>query len=57
MVGLEQIFQDMEIIEEPTFLNIQERRAVSDESFEIANQGNKKSLLYSKIVIINMNSR
>ncbi|PUU78642.1 hypothetical protein B9Z19DRAFT_1126318 [Tuber borchii] len=40
VVGLEQILQDMEIVEEPTFLNIQETRAGSEETVEIPNQDN-----------------
>jgi hypothetical protein len=39
VVGLEQIFQDMEIAEQPAFLDIQERRAGTDESVEINNSG------------------
>ncbi|PUU76250.1 hypothetical protein B9Z19DRAFT_1066767 [Tuber borchii] len=40
VVGLEQILQDMEIVEEPTFLNIQETRAGSEETVEIPHQDN-----------------
>ena len=39
VVGLEHIFQDMEIAEEPGFLNIQEPRAGTADSMEIDSQG------------------
>lgn len=45
LVGLEQIFQDMEIEEEDTFLNIQEARAGTEDSIEQDNKGNNKNFL------------
>jgi len=45
VLGLEQIFQDMEIEEEPAFLNIQESRARTDDTVEIDNRGNNITLL------------
>jgi len=40
-VGLEQVFNDMEIIEEPAFLTYQERRAKSDETADIEYKGKR----------------
>ena len=48
VVGLEQIFNNMEIVEEPAFLNIQETRAGTDESVEIDNLGKKSYFFISE---------
>ena len=49
VLGLEQIFQDMEISEETTFLEIQGTRDWTYESLESDSPGNNKALLILQI--------
>jgi len=48
VVGLEQILQDMEIVEQAAFLDIQESRVGTYDSVEIENQGILKTHLICK---------
>lgn len=57
VVGLEQVFNDMEIIEEPAFLTYQERRAKSDETVDIEYKGKRNHRLYFHSIITDMNRR
>lgn len=57
VVGLEQVFNDMEIIEEPAFLTYQERRAKSDETADIEYKGKRNPRLYFHSIITDMNRR
>ena len=57
VVGLEQVFNDMGIIEEPAFLTYQERRAKSDETVDIEYKGKRNHRLYFHSIITDMNRR
>ena len=44
LVGLEQVFQEMDIAKKYASLDIPQERAGTDESIELHNKGNKKIL-------------